>query len=64
MGTYVAFDFFPFQRTALVGSFQNCDVEQARLSEVKDCTGAVQGLVSLFCWDRHFALEATKSWTT
>ena len=34
------------KRTALVGTFQNCDVEQARLSEVQDCAGSVQGLVS------------------
>ena len=38
--------YFSLKRTALVGTFQNCDVEQARLSEVKDCAGSVQGLVS------------------
>jgi len=38
---------YPDCRTALVGTFQNCDVEQARLSEVKDCAGSVQGLVKV-----------------
>ena len=38
--------YFSLKRTALVGTFQNCDVEQARLSEVQDCAGSVQGLVS------------------
>ena len=52
--------YFSLKRTALVGTFQNCDVEQARLSEVQDCAGSVQGLVS-FKYMKHAHLRLRSS---
>merc|ERR1712032_1497988 len=48
LNTFGDLEFFGcFNRGCLLGTFQNCDVEQARLSEVQDCAGSVQGLVKV-----------------